>query len=187
MGDKAPQETLFSVGTRYEEWNTKQDGYRVEWSESGLVLYAMLNGISEREKQQYEPQKELIVRYVIIEDICYFTFSFGDMPWSDCPFSPALYTTIGQKPSFVDIEEEQGLSLPILLIDTSTGELCKVRLVGLGHDFSVEWQEWAKKAAVTELKFAEYNKRIDKTYSEYSSVDLAKMGQKHEYRIKGEQ
>ena len=104
----------------------------------------MLNGISAQEKEQFAPQKKLTVRYTVIGDVCYFTFMFGDMPWADCPFSPALYRNLGKNTTFPDIEDGQGLALTVLLIDTGTGELCRVRLIGLGHDFSVQWQEWAK-------------------------------------------
>lgn len=51
-----------------------------------------------------------------------------------------------------------------------------MRLIGLGHDFSVQWQEWAKKAAEKPLFFEEYSRQIDETYREYASVDLALKG-----------
>lgn len=186
MDDKKQREIVLTVGQRYPEWKTKQDGYRLEWNEGGLVLFAMLNGISIDEKEQFAPQKELAVRYTVIEDVCYFTFRFGDMPWADCPFSSALYRTAGQKPTFPDIEENEGLSLTVLLIDTSTGELCRMRLIGLGHDFSVKWRDWAVQAAEQTLDFAEYSGRIDKAYRDYASVDLAAMGLKggNEYIVR---
>lgn len=171
-----PQETLLTVGKIYPEWQTKQDGFRLEWGDAGFILCAMLNGISAEEKEQFAPQKKLTVRYTVIGDVCYFTFMFGDMPWADCPFSPALYRNLGKNTTFPDIEDGQGLALTVLLIDTGTGELCRVRLIGLGHDFSVQWQEWAKKAAEKPLSFEEYSRQIDETYREYASVDLALKG-----------
>lgn len=185
MGDKLPQECVLSVGAFYPEWQTKQDGYCLEWGETGLTLCAMLNGIKDIEKQQFAPQKKLTVRYTIIKDVCFFTFLFGDMPWADCPFSPTLYSNIGQNPTFPEIDKKQGLSLTVLLIDTNTGELCRIRLIGLGHDFSVKWKEWAKKAAEKPLSFEEYNKQIDKAYLEFASVDLALKGVDNEYIVEG--
>lgn len=170
------QETLLTVGKIYPEWQTKQDGFRLEWGDTGFILYTMLNGISADEKEQFAPQKKLTVRYTIIGDVCYFTFMFGDMPWVDCPFSPAIYNAIGKKATFPEIEDGKGLSLTVLLIDTGTGELCRVRLIGLGHDFSLQWQEWAKEAAEKQLPFDEYNRQIDETYREYASVALAIKG-----------
>lgn len=187
MGDKLPQDIVLSVGKRYPEWQTGQDGYILEWSETGFVLCAMLNGISQEEKEQFSTQKKLIVRYTVVEDVCYFTFLFGDMPWADCPFSPTLYKTIGENPTFPDIEENKGLSLTVLLIDTGTGELSNIRLIGLGHDFSVKWKNWAINAVEKPLDFAEYNKRIDKAYTEYSNVDFALKGleEQNEYIVEG--
>jgi len=187
MSDLIPNEIMLSVGKRYPEWQGAQDGYRIEWSETGLTLCAILNGISEDERKQFSPQTSLVVRYTIIEDVCYFTFLFGLMPWADCPFSPAIYHTVGKNPTFPDIEDGQGLSLTVLLIDASTGELCSARIIGLGHDFSVKWKGWAQEAAKRPLTFAEYNKQIDKAYREYASVDLARMGgdNRNEYIVRG--
>jgi len=176
MSDFIPNEIVLSVGKRYPEWQGAQDGFRIEWSETGLILCAILNGISEDEREQFSPQTSLTVRYTVIGDVCYFTFLFGAMPWADCPFSPALYHAVGQNPTFPVIEDGQGLSLTVLLIDASTGELCGVRLIGLGHDFSLKWKEWAQEAAKKPLDFAEYNRQIDRVYREYASVDLALMG-----------
>lgn len=44
-----PQETLLTVGKIYPEWQTKQDGFRLEWGDAGFTLCAMLNGISAEE------------------------------------------------------------------------------------------------------------------------------------------
>lgn len=176
MSDLIPNEIVLSVGKNYPEWQGAQEGNRIEWSETGLTLYAILNGISEDERKQFSPQTSLIVRYTVIEDVCYFTFLFGLMEWVNCPFSPALYHTVGQNPTFPDIEDGQRLSLTVLLIDASTGELCSVRIISLGHDFSVKWKEWAQEATKMPLAFAEYNRQIDKAYRDYASVDLARMG-----------
>lgn len=187
MGDFIPTESVLSVGKCYPEWQGQQDGYRIEWTETGLTLCVMFNGISDYEKSQFSTQNKLTIRYIIIDDVCYFTFMFGEMPWADCPFSPALYRTIGQHTTFPDIEEYKGLSLTVLLIDTSTGELCGIRIIGLGHDFSVGWKNWAQEAALKPLPFAEYHRQIDKAYRDYASVDLARMGgdNLNEYIVQG--
>lgn len=51
------QETLLSVGKIYPEWQTKQDGFRLEWGDAGFTLCAMLNGVSAEEKEQFASQK----------------------------------------------------------------------------------------------------------------------------------
>lgn len=175
MNDKGAEGIVYSVGKLYPEWQTQQDGYRLEWGETGFVLFAMLNGISQIERTQFSAEKSLSVRYTFIEDVCYFTFRFGDMPWADCPFSPAIYRD-AEKRLFPKIRKNEGLALTVMLIDSGTGELCGLRLLGLGHDFSVKWQEWAAKAAKAPLDFDEYNRRVDEAYKNYASVDLAAKG-----------
>lgn len=175
-GIKAPKEVLLSVGQRYPEWQTGQDGFQLEWSDTGFILFAMLGGVKPEEKEKFAVTKKMTVRYTVIEDVCYFTFRFGDIPWSDCPFSPALYRAAGQNPVFPELGESEGFSLTVLLIDTATGELCAARLIGLGHDFSARWREWAIRAAETPLDYAEYSKRVDRAYTAYAPEDFAVKG-----------
>lgn len=189
MRDKIQQEKIFSVGKCYSEWQTKQNGYRLEWSETGFVLYVMLNGINEVEKSQFITQKKVVIRFTVIKDICYFTFMFGEMPWGDCPFSPVLYSQKLIFPNlFPDLENGKGYSLTVLLIDTGIGELCKIRLISLGHDFSVKLRKWLIKATNKPLSFEEYNKQIDEVYLQYANVDLALRGKRdgNEYIIMSE-
>lgn len=177
MSDNAVQELVLSVGKCYPQWNTSQDSFRLEWDDAaGLVLFAMYNGINDWEKEQFSAQNDLVVRYTVIGDVCYFVFRFGATPWADCPFLPSLYRNAGRTFALPDIECGKGLTLTVLLIDSNTGELCGIRLIGLGHDFSVKWRDWAQNAAERLMDFAEYNRRVEAVYGAYSSVDLALRG-----------
>ena len=73
---KSFEEIILRVGNVYPSWKTGQSGLRLEWSETGFVLYVMLNGISPAEKQEFSVQKGFAVRYTVIGDVCFFTFRF---------------------------------------------------------------------------------------------------------------
>ncbi|BAL01910.1 hypothetical protein OBV_p-00550 (plasmid) [Oscillibacter valericigenes Sjm18-20] len=176
-------EMVLSVGEIYPEWCVKQDGYILEYGENGFVLYAMLNGISPVEREQFNPGAEFAIRYEIINDVCLFCFRFGNMPWADCPFSPALYKAAGQNIELPQIEGSEGFPLTVLLIDTSSGELCGIRLIGLGHELSRNWREWAQEAIKKDLSRDEYNSQIDGIYRDFSTVDLAERGAETEFAI----
>ena len=164
----------YEVGRCYEEWKDGHEGFIIEWDNTaGFILYAKLKGISDTEKRQFDCDIPLEIRYTTIDDICYFLFRFGNMPWADCPFSPAIYKNVGRTAEFPKVEKNSGFGLQVLLIDTKSGELCKIRLIGLGHDFSKKWREWADKAAAASMPFGEYRKRICATYAKYTSIELA--------------
>ena len=171
-----PEESVLSVGQCYPFWQTGQDGFRLEWTDAGFILFAMYNGIDQNIKEQFASTEKMTARYTVIENVCYFTFRFGGMSWGDCPFSPAIYCTGGKRPVFPALLTHEGYSLVVLLINSATGELCAVRLIGLGHDFSAKWREWAMKAVVEPFALAEYGKRVNEAYKEYSSAALAQKG-----------
>lgn len=178
---------MLSVGTRYPEWNTGEEGFTLEWGDGGFILYAKLNGISPHEKQQFLPEEKMTVRYTVIDDVCYFTFLFGSMPWADCPFSPELYKGLGKDVDFPELENNDGYALTVLLIDTSTGELLQIRLVGLGHSFSETWHQWATEALKKPISVFAYQSQINSTYARYTSINLADkaLREQHEYIIFG--
>lgn len=164
----------FYVGHRYPKWRTGNDGFILEWDNSaGFILYAFLNSPSVEEVAQFQTDVELEVCYKTVYDVCFFTFRFGDMPWADCPFAPALYKEAGREAVFDDIPEGQGLAVTILLIDSSCGELKTIRVVALSHDFSVKWQTWAIEANKRPLTKAEYSSLINVVYMNHSTEGIA--------------
>lgn len=165
-------ESYYKVGERYENFCTHQDYFRVEYDENGFIMIASMCGITDKEKQDFKTDSSFEIRFTIIASVCFFAFRFGQMPWSDCPFHPALYKEKRKFPHFAD---EEGFGLPVLLFDSSTGELVYFRLLGLGHDFSVELANWAMAANEEQMDYLTYEHIIDEVYKSYSSADLAEL------------
>lgn len=185
MESGLPKESVFMVGGKYEKWATMQDGYILEWNnDAGFTLYAFLNGVSDDEVKQFDVSQPVTIRFTVIEDVCYFLFKFGDMPWADCPFSPAIYKTTDRECNLPQqLVNNEGISLSVFLIDSGTGTLLKIRLVGLGHSFSDKWLQWAKIEVDKPLPLQKYSAEIDRVYMNYRSVDLAAKAakEKNEY------
>lgn len=164
----------FEVGQKYSNLRTKQDGFVLEY-DAGFILYAMLNGVSSEEKKQFETSMPLAVTITTIADISFFGFRFGNLPWADCPFSPALYSGVGRNISFPELGEADGIALMVLLVDSSSGELLHSRVVGLGHDFSKKVLGWAKIAIEKPMSIKEYQDRMNRVYQKYSTEQLVAM------------
>lgn len=163
---------VYTVGKKYGEWATQQDGYILEYGENGFTLYCMLPNVSADERKQFSENKPIEVRYSIIADICFFCFKFGDMPWADCPFSPAIYKDAGRVVHFPMLHENEGYSLTVLLIDSATGELLYIRLIGMEHEFSAKWTEWAASVANVPMSREEYSGRVDEIYKSYTTQEV---------------
>lgn len=164
--------TAFCVGQRYSEWQTKENGFILEWDNTaGFILYAFLDTPSPEEQLQFLSEMEIC--YKTVYDVCFFAFRFGSMPWADCPFSPALYKEVGTAAVFDDIPEGHGLAVTILLIDSSSGELKNIRLISLPHDFSVKWQHWAREMSAKPLTRSEYMSIINVVYMNHTTEGIA--------------
>lgn len=176
---------FFEVGKCYEGFRTFQDGYRLELTDDGLILYACMRGVTSEEKREFQSSKPFHMCYKIFGDVCFVCFKFGRLEWSDCPFAPGLYPAHNKHPQLPDfsVSDALGFGLHIFLADSVTGELFAIRQIGLGHEFSTQWCEWVAKYLKIPMSDEVYNEKIDEVYNLYSTEDLAKMGRFNSYRL----
>lgn len=163
---------FYKVGNHYAEFCTRQDFFRIEYDNNGFVMIASMCGITDSEKLDFETDSKFEIRFTVLAGVCFFSFRFGSMPWSDCPFHPAIYRDKRCFPTFAD---DEGFSLPVLLFDSATGELVYFRLIGLGHEFSIALSEWATTANEEDMSREKYNHVINEVYKSYSSAEIASM------------
>jgi len=163
----------FTVGECRDEWKTGGDGCILEYmNECGLCLYVMLAGVDTILRRQFDTDRPLMVRVTEFSDLVFFCFRFGEAEWMDCPLSMTIYQSAGRPIEFPALGNKEGLALNVLLIDSNTGELLTARVVGLGHDFSVRFLEWAKKNCKTSMDFNEYKRQVEELYKLYQTVDF---------------
>ena len=135
---------FFSIGERRPEWKMMADGCIMEYSEcSGLTLWAFYQEPCQEEIHAFSCDSAFQITFTDVKGIGFFCVKFGELPWSDCPFCPNLYD---HKPEFSPLPEGIGITLNVLLIDSATGELKAIRLIGLGAAFSQSFQNWCVQA-----------------------------------------
>ena len=90
---------------------------------------------SPTEKELYNIQKgPLQMKKILLNNIIFLTFKFGDLPWMDAPYTPHLSKNI----QLLDLNNEKmGLSMIVYLIDSKSGEIKVMRLIGMHHKFSL--------------------------------------------------
>lgn len=132
---------FFFIGQRREEWATKSDSLRIEYDTDGFTAYVMYNGIYPEEMKQFGDDQPIKFAFSEYKDIGFFCIRFGKMPWAEFPFTPKIYREF---PDFGDLGKEEGYAFKVFLIESNTGTLKSMRILGLGHDFSMYIKSWAE-------------------------------------------
>ncbi len=66
-----------------------------------------------------------------IDDCLFFLFSVGNIPWADAPYEPRI--TSEPMDYRLDFPEGEGAPLVLLMVDSNTGCLKGMRVMGLGN------------------------------------------------------
>lgn len=161
---------LLSVGMRRAEWLGLPDGLVMDWTdECGLSLRVFYNNPSADELEQVNARSCFEIAFRDVEGIGFFGIKFGDMPWSDCCFSPNLYD---KTPNFAEeIEKGKSYALHIIVIDTLKGEIVGLRSLALGREFADKFREWCLNSLKRNIGKRYYHSVIDKVFKEYPTSE----------------
>lgn len=105
-----------------------------------------------------------------IEGLLFFLFSIGKIPWCDAPYEPRLTT----KPMNyrTDFPEGEGAPLCLLVVDTATGVLKRIRVVGMGHSLSEKLHAYCReKDAERPFDVGKYDYWLSKLYNKYKTSE----------------
>ena len=106
------------------------EGVTFNLTSGGAVLKAAFNHPSANEKRAFKngvPQFKLAE----VDGVIFFLSRFGTLSWMDSPYYRRLSQYELQRPA-----EGYGLSLHVMLIDSSTGVLVTQRMIGLNTKFT---------------------------------------------------
>lgn len=90
--------------------------------------------------------------------------------WSDCPFSVRLCKD--EIDLSLPIEEGKGLGLQIVLVESTTGIVKALRLVGTSTEFARELRAAMVKQMIRPFSPHEYNQTVNDVYTRYTSEQL---------------
>lgn len=114
-----------------------------------------------------------------VDDLLFLTISLGDnILISEAPFEFSLYPDYKELlQSFPDLsDEESGLSLNLIAIDSNGGTVKGLRTIGLANDFSKALlDECVKQAENHRFSVQEYYTKLAAIRSRFSIEDIAKM------------
>lgn len=164
---------MYSVGQRYSEFRTGEDGYRLEYDGENFFLYVLLQNWKIQERLAVSENERIVLHFTEFRGIGFLCVKFGDLPWGDAPFHPVVFTEHGIVYSEKSFGANEGIPLTIICVDSATGELLYIRLVGMGHQFSKSWQEWILNHSNDKLSRKQYEENVVSVYRHFSSEALA--------------
>lgn len=164
----------YEVGKRYSELRTSVDGVQFDINDSTSVLVFKYNKPSAKELKAFESSNSFEIRSITLNAVSYILVKMGGLEWVDAPYTPHLSLDLTHLPNLKD-NKKMGLGLLILLIDTSTGEVCKMRMVGLGNRFSQLLIKDVEELSQLSFDTTLYHMSIRNTYSKYTTSALVKL------------
>lgn len=160
----------YYVGQVVPEWATKEDGCILDYNDmSGFTLLYFMNRPNAEERAQFLADNRFQAAFTVIADVGFFCLKVGRLPWSDSIFSPNLYATT---PQFDPPPPGQGYALNLLLIDSATGQIQVMRLIGLGHEFTGGLRRWSLESLKKEMGREQYNRVADAVFGRYTTNEL---------------
>lgn len=165
---------LFSVGMKRAEWTGLPQGLVMEWADAcGLTLFVFFDKPYETEKREISARSPFEIRFKDIDGIGFFSVKFGQLPWSDCSFTPNLYPEV---PKFEKPEKGMTYPLNIMLIDTFNGELKLIRTIALGKEFADHFRNWCLASLDKNISKFYYKRVVEEVFKKYvTSEDLAEV------------
>lgn len=146
------------------------EGCTLNYDASGPMLVVSLRGMTDKEAEKVRRGK---MEFALFEKdkILFFLVKIpGVLEWSDAPFHIGLYSDGRQVPN--DIPDGSGWGLTVIGVESRTGQIKALRLIGLGTEISKEMIRIIN--SQEETSQVEHHNRIAKIYREYDCDRMVK-------------
>lgn len=126
-----------SVGKRYPGcWEPMREGACYDYSAAGHLLQLFLPGATGAEVRAAVRRGRAEFALAVEGPVLFFLLRFGDMPWSEAPFSVHLVSEERRRTTLRSLDTGKRRNmLQIHLVDTRSGLTKALRVCGLHFDF----------------------------------------------------
>lgn len=157
--------TQIRVGEKYPlPYSGNSSGGQIDFSVNGMVITFFISNPSYAEIDGFE-NGDVEVGYVELPHAMLFAIKMGFLV-VDAPYFPY------DKERYLadDFEPNMGIAMTAILVDADTGIVKHLRVVGLGHDFSNDFNTSYKNYCKLTYKDKLYHKSINDAYYIYPST-----------------
>ena len=113
------------------------------------------------------------VTFCTIKDVIVFSFKAGNLNWQELIYTPHLSPALTHL--WNDMPEENGLALRVMLFDSRTGEVKALRVMFLGHRFSIRLSKEIEEILQKPFSIMSHRQTAEDIFNRYSSNRLVKM------------
>ena len=157
------------VGEVRETWKTDGTLIRADYDENGWSLTVGYPDITMEEISELQ-DGNVQASFTVLNDTLFLLFKIGKIVWMDAPFEPRLNPG---RHSFPYFEAGKGAPLVLQIVDSHTGRLEALRVVGMGTVFSNRLHKVCRdlqKSGIT-ISPAQNAYLVNRTYSEYPTTN----------------
>lgn len=160
------------IGKEFPGGFGRREGVAFDLDDSGAMLVTFFNDPDRDEIEQFKQGKRFEIRFTELYDIIMITAKIGNLNWIDAPYNPHLSKSLTK----FDIPGEgQGLGLTLILVDTRTGKIENMRLLGLSERFSRRLLGSVMEQKMKPFDQSAYDESIVRIYSAYSTNQIVKL------------
>lgn len=169
----------YSVGQVISGFIGKPEAPVFDVTDTGATMVVLFNKPKESEIEQFRQNNKFEIRFTELYGVIMITVKIGDLEWMDMPYSPHLSKNLTK----ISIPSDGlGLSLFLMLVDTSTGMIKNMRLIGLSENFSKKFLGAVMEQKMKPFDRYVYDATISKIYSSYSTKEIVKISKEY-YKI----
>lgn len=162
----------YAVGQVISKYKDYPEGTIFELSDEGATLMAFFSFPRPDEIEQFKAGHNFEIRFTELYGVIMLTFKIGDLNWMEAPYTPHLSSNLTK---FQLPNENQGLSLTLMLIDTNSGKIKAIRLVGLSEKFTKKLFGTIMDEKMKDFDVSEYDRKRFEICQRYTTKQIANM------------
>lgn len=171
----------FAVGKIYKDFVNHKEEVRIDMDTSGIIIYIFFDGMTKEESANIGGGSRFEIRFLELEDMLMFSIKCGNLNWMDAPYSPHLGLS---RQGIINMiyKDNTGIPLTLIGVDSVTGIIKNIRLVGMGTEFSNYLLESAHRLKNKEFNMTSFDHNLQTIYKVFTSEQLA-YGSKYRFVI----
>lgn len=163
---------IYEVGQVVDKFKGRPDEVHFDLADDGATLIIFFSSPTEKEVEQFSAGKKFEIRFLEMHNQIILTTKIGDLQWMDAPYSPHLSQHLTRLST---PDDNTGLGLTLMLVDSTTGMIKSLRLIGLSPKFTKDFFRTVNQNKSKPFNKAEYDVTLNRIFAAYSTNQLAKM------------
>lgn len=167
---------IYEIGKVVDKFKHHQEGVQFELSDDGATMVVFFQNPSFEEIEQFKSGKNFEIRFIELYNVIMLTAKIGNLNWMDAPYTPHLSKGLVK---FQMPNDKQGLALTLMLVDTTSGEIKHMRIIGMSENFTKKFFGAVMEQKIKEFDIEEYKIALNKIYSAYPTKKIVNMSREY--------